>query len=339
MRNEKVNHPFRLVQKMAPLGLIFFCATFNLCILQTMKDSLIVSTIGAESLPFLASFGVLPASFLFFGFYHYLLNRMPQKWVFYVTLLPLLGVYAFFAGVLYPASDWLHLHGVFDAIGSYLPLGFHGLLRCLENWTFSIFFCIAELWGGIVISVLFWSLANEVCSVTEATTIYPLMGLSANVALVFAGKLIKFINQSIDSVLVSYRILISIVIFNSLLMMFGKFFIDRTISNQPPEESSKKLRTRKKTKGSLKDGLRVLKESPKIWNLAMLVIGYSVSHRFFDVVWKGQLKLMYPTPQQYQTVLADVSVWTGISTILMLLTGKFIFQVKSQYFAKKCEKV
>ena len=38
--------------------------------MQNMKDTLIVSTIGAESLPFLASFGVLPASFLFFGFYH-----------------------------------------------------------------------------------------------------------------------------------------------------------------------------------------------------------------------------------------------------------------------------
>eukprot|EP00210_Caulerpa_lentillifera_P008883 g8475.t1 len=329
MRNEKVNHPFRLVQKMTPLAMIFFCATFNLCILQTMKDSLIVSTIGAESLPFLASFGVLPASFLFFGFYHYLLNQMPQKLVFYVTLIPLLSVYAVFVVFLYPASDWLHPHGVFDAIISTLPIGFHGLVRCLENWTFSIFFCVAELWGGIVISVLFWSLANDICTVTEATTIYPLLGLSANIALVFAGKLIKFINLSVasGSALLSYRILISIVLVNSLIMMYAKFYMDRTLSIPTPEESIKKRKpTKSRNQSSFKDGLKVIRKSPKIWNLAMLVIGYSVSHRFFDVVWKGQLKLVYPTTQQYQSVLADVSVWTGISTIIMLLTGKFIFQ-------------
>ena len=32
----------------------------------------------------------------------------------------------------------------------------------VENWTFSLFFCVAEMWGAVVISVLFWTLANEV---------------------------------------------------------------------------------------------------------------------------------------------------------------------------------
>lgn len=38
----------------------------------------------------------------------------------------------------------------------------------IEYWTFSLFYCASELWGSVVISVLFWSLANEVCTVTEA---------------------------------------------------------------------------------------------------------------------------------------------------------------------------
>ena len=33
--------------------------------------------------------------------------------------------------------------------------------QVVENWTFSLFFCVAELWGAVVISVLFWTLANE----------------------------------------------------------------------------------------------------------------------------------------------------------------------------------
>jgi ATP:ADP antiporter, AAA family len=72
--------------------------------------------------------------------------------------------------------------------------------QVVEHWTFSIFFCIAELWGSVVISVLFWTLANELCSVTDAKTIYPLMGISANMALVVAGNYVKWINRVVAQV-------------------------------------------------------------------------------------------------------------------------------------------
>ncbi len=67
----------------------------------------------------------------------------------------------------------------------------------MENWTFSLFFCVAELWGAVVISVLFWTLANEVCTVKEAKTIYPLMGIAANVALVAAGNFMKAVTLAL----------------------------------------------------------------------------------------------------------------------------------------------
>lgn len=38
-------------------------------------------------------------------------------------------------------------------------------MQVVENWTYSLFFCVAELWGAVVISVLFWTLANEVCTI------------------------------------------------------------------------------------------------------------------------------------------------------------------------------
>ena len=69
--------------------------------------------------------------------------------------------------------------------------------QVVENWTFSLFFCVAELWGAVVISVLFWTLANEVCTVGEAKTIYPLMGIAANVALVAAGNFMKAVNLAL----------------------------------------------------------------------------------------------------------------------------------------------
>jgi ATP/ADP translocase len=39
------------------------------CAVQSLKDSIMVTAGGAETLPFLASFGVLPASVAFFVIY------------------------------------------------------------------------------------------------------------------------------------------------------------------------------------------------------------------------------------------------------------------------------
>jgi hypothetical protein len=78
-----------------------------------------------------------------------------------------------------------------------VPAGLHGLIKVVENWTFSLFFCFAELWGSVVIAVLFWTLANDVCTVEEAKTVYPMMGISANVALVAAGNYMKYVSGTI----------------------------------------------------------------------------------------------------------------------------------------------
>lgn len=317
-----------LVKKMIPLGLLFFSATFNLCILQNLKDSLIVTKLGAETLPFLASLGVLPLSVVFMGFYNKLVTHLPFKSVFYLAILPLVAAYAFFSFAVLPVSDYLHPHGLFHAFSSAVPTGLHGLLKIVENWTFSAFFCVAELWGAVVISVLFWSIANDVCTVDEAKTIYPLMGISANIALVIAGNFIKYVNKTFTggSLQLSFNYLIGSVVVMSAAMLGAKLFMDKNVKSQHHEEAEPTKLSKKKRKGTFREGFAIMRNSPKIMNLALLVIGYSISHRLFDVAWKGQLKDVYPEPQQYQSALADVSVWTGAATIITMLTGKFVFQ-------------
>lgn len=70
--------PVTLWQKLVPLALIFFCASFNLTILQNLRDAIMVTAAGAETLPFLASLGVLPASLAFLSLYGRLVERLPS---------------------------------------------------------------------------------------------------------------------------------------------------------------------------------------------------------------------------------------------------------------------
>eukprot|EP00951_Prasinocladus_malaysianus_P011734 scaffold86895_cov34-Prasinocladus_malaysianus.AAC.5 len=82
-----------LWKKMIPLAVIFFCASFNLTILQNLRDSIVVTAGGAEVLPFLSAYCVLPASIVFFGYYSRITSVVPAKRVFYLALVPLLAAY------------------------------------------------------------------------------------------------------------------------------------------------------------------------------------------------------------------------------------------------------
>ena len=40
---------------------------------------------------------------------------------------------------------------------------FAGPIAILRNWTFCLFYVMAELWGSVVVSLLFWGFANQAC--------------------------------------------------------------------------------------------------------------------------------------------------------------------------------
>ncbi|CAL8465241.1 g4776 [Coccomyxa elongata] len=318
--------PLALWQKLAPLAVIFFCATFNHTLLVNLKDAIMVTSGGAETLPFLASCVVLPASLAFFVLYGRILDlHLPRSSSFALTVAPLVAVYAGFAAFLYPAADMLHPHGLVARFAPLLPIGLHGLLKVVENWTYSLFFCVAELWGAVVISVLFWTLANEVCTVGEAKTIYPLMGIAANVALVAAGNFMKAVNLALpNSELSCLRVLVATVLALTAVIFGAEVFVERRIAVDSHIDPGAGMK--KKKKATLSDALAVLRSSPMIFALSLMVISYGVGHRLFEFAWKGQLRMLYPSAMAYQGVLADVSIATGYVTIALMVSGRFIFQ-------------
>ena len=53
---------------------------------------------------------------------------------------------------------------------------------------FTLFYVAAEMWGDVVLSLLFWGLANETTSIREAPLLYPLFGIGANIGQTASGK-------------------------------------------------------------------------------------------------------------------------------------------------------
>lgn len=65
----------------------------------------------------------------------------------------------------------------------------------------------------------------------------------------------------------------------------------------------------------------------KLLAVLLQVMGYGICHKLFGFVWKGQMRLLYPSTAAYATVMADVASFTGACTIALMLVSKFIFQV------------
>jgi len=107
------------------------------------------------------------------------------------SIFPFLAFFASFAYILYPMRDILHPNELCDSLMASLGPRATGPVSILRNWTYCLFYVMAELWGSVVVSVLFWGFANQITAVDEAKQFYPLFGLGANVALIFSGRTVK----------------------------------------------------------------------------------------------------------------------------------------------------
>lgn len=156
-------------KKIIPLGMMFFCILFNYTILRDTKDVLVVTARGssAEIIPFLKTWVNLPMAVGFMLLYTKLADILPKQALFYSVIVPFIAFFGAFGFVLYPLSNYIHPQAFADKLLNILGPRFLGPLAIMRIWSFCLFYVMAELWGSVVISVLFWGFANQVYSSLE----------------------------------------------------------------------------------------------------------------------------------------------------------------------------
>lgn len=322
-------HAYEL-KKLLPMFLMMFFISFNYTVLRDTKDSLIVTAAGsgAEAIPFLKVYGVVPAAIVFMIIYAKMSNMLNKANLFYTTIAPFIAFFALFAFIIYPARDLLHPTASADTLQSFLPTGLSGLIACYRNWTFSLFYIMSELWGSVVLSLLFWGFANDITRVAEAKRFYSLFGLGANVALVFSGPAIYYFSNirdtlppEVDAWGYSLNYLMGMVVVSGMAIIGIYWWINRNVLTDTrfynPNEEKKAKKT--KAKMSLGESFAYLLKSKYILCLSVLVIAYGISINLIEVTWKNQLKLQYPSPNDYSAFMGIFSTITGAVTILMML--------------------
>jgi len=322
-------HNYEL-KKILPMFLMFFCISFNYTILRDTKDTLIVTAAGsgAEAIPFIKFWCVVPAAIIFMLIYSKLSNILNKEKLFYTALFPFIVFFAAFALVLYPNREALHPTTSADFLASMLPVGFKGLIAIYRNWTYATFFVLAELWGSVALSLLFWGFANDITRISEAKRFYHLFGLGANVALLFSGPAIVKVSNiraklpaNVDAWGVSLNYLMTMVVCAGLIIIATYWWINRNVLTDPRFYDSSAVKKSKgsKPKMSLGESLAFLAKSKYILCLAGIVISYGIAINLVEISWKHQLKLQFPNPNDYSTFMGCFSTLTGFTTILSIL--------------------
>ncbi|KAF3333511.1 plastidic ATP/ADP-transporter-like protein [Carex littledalei] len=323
------------LKKIVPLGLMFFCILFNYTILRDTKDVLVVTAKGssAEIIPFLKTWVNLPMAVGFMLLYSKLSDTLSKESLFYTVIFPFIAFFAAFGFLMYPMRDAIHPTALADRLLATLGPRFLGPIAILRIWSFCLFYVMAELWGSVVISVLFWGFANQITTVDEAKEFYPLFGLGANVALIFSGRTVKYFSNlrqnlgpGVDGWAVSLKGMMSIVVALGFVIAGIYWGVNKFVLNDPSLPKVEKKKKKEKPKLGMGESLKVLISSRYIRDLATLVVAYGISINLVEVTWKSKLKAQFPSPNEYSSFMGDFSTATGIATFTMMLLGRVILR-------------
>lgn len=325
-------HSFE-VKKFLPMGIMMFCILFIYTVLRDTKDAILVNApgAGAESLAFAKGIGVTISAVLFMILYTKAANIFKREGLFYVTALPFLLFFGLYPYFIYPYVSSIHMS--LETI-EYYQQQFPNLtwiIPLVGNWTYTVFYILSELWGSAVLSLLFWQFANAITPVKEARRFYGMFGFVGNFGLLLSGPAIILISDSIHHMGLSrteatglmLQYLMSFVIVAGVILLATFYWMNRSVLTDKrfydPEAMGEGKK--KKAKLSLVESFKYILQSPYLGLIAILVLAYGVSINLFEGVWKGQIKIAYPTEVEYNKVMGGLSTITGGIAVVLMLVG------------------
>lgn len=306
----------------------FFLIIFVYHILKDLKDSLVItsSDAGAEIIPFIKIWVILPFAFLASYAFSKLYQRFGREKAFYFFVTFLLCAYALFAFCFYPFRDALKLSQLADILTMVLPAGCKGFVAMVGNWIYTFFYLNAELWSMMILTVFFWGYLNETTSLEQAKYFYPLCVLTGNCAGILAGQSSGFLCRTLTHYLswqetMQWMILAVIACGILVMVIHRKLHLLFSL----PAGQAKKI----KETVSFKDSLQSIVYSRPLLCIALLVIGFGLTSNLIEVVWKESIKRVYPLPQDYTAYVNQLTSIIGILSLVMSLIARRIFQIFS----------
>jgi AAA family ATP:ADP antiporter len=319
-------------KKVLPLALMMLCVLFNYTILRDIKDSLILTShgCGSECISFLKLWGTLPFALITVALYGRLANVLSKPILFRVMVISFATFFAIFAYVIFPNADLFHASPEWIASASEAYPRMRYCTALIGNWSFAMFYIVAELWGTMGLSVLFWQFANEITKVHEAKRFYPLFGFIGNIGVIISGSLLVIVSNLTSHMSDKERWSISLtwIIASILVICVGLLYLHYWVQNNVMTDSrlhdvqnNATNKKSKKVKLSFTESIRIVFKSKYLGFIAIFVLAYGITINFVEAVLKNQIKLLYPNPADMTRFYGYYSTCTGIATMFLMIMG------------------
>jgi len=333
------------LKKFVPMLLMVILICFNYSILRNLKDAIVMTSSGTEVIPFIKTWVLLPMAVLFTVTFARLSDRFSQERVFYIIISFFLSFFALFVFVLNPLQDILHPTVIAQRWKEAYP-AFKWFIVLCENWSFTLFYTMAELWSTIVLHVIFWGFANEVTRIFEVRRFYSVFSIGSNFAAGLAGLSVMLLISSsaalgLDDGLVdevsketvwqgNLSWLVSLIICSGVITMALFRWMNKNVLTDSSFDELHQIKKNTRTKGkqSLYESFTHLKNSNYLICIAVLVVGYNLSMNLVELVWKDQLRQLYPIKSDLLRVMSQLTI---CMSVISTITSLFMSHILSRF--------
>ncbi|WP_419533855.1 Npt1/Npt2 family nucleotide transporter [Endozoicomonas sp.] len=294
------------------------CCIFNFDILWNLKESLLITRLGAEAIPFIKLGVVMPVAFIFLITYSFLANRLNKRTLFVVALIPFLIWMPLFSLVIYPNLESFAPTVILDQFSLLIPDHLQFIAGMIHYWPLTLFFALAELWGSAVICILFWTAVNDFHNTQSATRQYPLITMIGSSASIISGPLLYYcVSREISTPGSGWQeslktLSLLFVIFGLLILVLNEYCYRLT-----PKKIADPARQRHTTTNlPLMASAKYLFRCPYLASIALVMLAYCVAINMVELAWKSQLVQQYPSEADYSMFMGKVALINGIGSLI-----------------------
>lgn len=332
------------LSRFVPMMLLFFLVAFNYHVFKILKDTLIITAphSGAEAIPFLKLWAILPSAIILTFLFTKLSAKCNRENIFYIIMCVFLSFFAFFIFVIYPNIELYNLNATADILATKLPVGFKGFISIIRYWHFSLFYIMAEAWSTIMLSLLLWIFIVDILSIDQAKRYYAFFGVSRNSAGIVCGFLGQYLaakamssNTSIhflakfcgaktpwDQTLLIF-ILIALVSGLAIMVIYRYLHV-----YQYPQRylMGGDIKKGGKQKISFVKSLLYAVKSKYVLYITLMVLCYNILINLVEVLWKSQVKELYPSSSAFTAFTSKITLITGVIAVIssFFISGNLI---------------
>lgn len=200
-------------------------------------------------------------------------------------------------------------------------------IMIVGHWGYVSFYIAAELWGNMILALLFWQFANQIITYEEAKRFYPMFGLVGNCALLMVAAILNILlnqDRHLTYDCTKFVPVLCTTIISGTIILFLYHWVNNKVIASTAIFNTKLDATKKSL--TMRESSKMILSSKDLILLAILIISYGMSINLVEGVWKSKIKEMYPTKESYILYMSTFQAYQGVVAIIFSFIGSNVLR-------------